>query len=35
MSKLFDIEAVLKAGRDAAWIARHGTREVEEGTPEA
>jgi hypothetical protein len=31
MSKLFDIETVLKAGRDAALIAKHGTREEQSG----
>ena len=35
MTQFFDTETVLKALRDAAWIAKHGTREVEEGTPEA
>ena len=31
MNRFFDSETVLKAGRDAAWIARHGTREEQSG----
>ncbi len=31
MSKIFDTETVLKAGRDAARIAKHGTREEKSG----
>ncbi|MFN3669100.1 MAG: hypothetical protein ACK4VY_07305 [Brevundimonas sp.] len=31
MSILFDRETTLKALRDAAWIARHGTREEQSG----
>ncbi len=31
MSSIFDIETVLKAGRDAAHTARHGTREEQSG----
>ena len=31
MSKLFDIKTVLEAGRDAARIAREGTREEQSG----
>jgi hypothetical protein len=31
MSKIFDTETVLKAGRDAAVIARTGTREEKSG----
>lgn len=31
MSKIFDTETVLKAGRDAALIARTGTREEKSG----
>lgn len=31
MSKIFDTETVLKAGRDAARIAREGTREEKSG----
>jgi len=31
MSKLFDIETVLKAGRAAAHTAKHGTREEQSG----
>lgn len=31
MSTIFDIETVLKAGRDAARIAREGTREERSG----
>jgi len=31
MSQIFDIETVLKAGRDAALIARTGTREEKSG----
>ena len=31
MRKIFDIETVLKAGRDAARIAREGTREEQSG----
>ncbi len=28
---LFDHETVLKAGRRAAWVAKHGTREEKSG----
>lgn len=31
MSSIFDIETVLKAGRRAAEVARHGTREEQSG----
>ena len=31
MSKIFDIKTVLEAGRDAARIAREGTREEKSG----
>lgn len=31
MNRFFDTETVLKALRDAAWIARHGTREEQSG----
>lgn len=31
MSQIFDTETVLKAGRDAARIAKHGTREEKSG----
>ncbi|WGM46123.1 hypothetical protein KOAAANKH_00989 [Brevundimonas sp. NIBR10] len=31
MSIIFDTETVIKAGRDAAWIAKHGTREEKSG----
>lgn len=31
MSTIFDRESTLKALRDAAWIARHGTREEQSG----
>ncbi|MEI9965566.1 MAG: hypothetical protein WDM92_13760 [Caulobacteraceae bacterium] len=31
MSTIFDTETVLKAGREAAWIAEHGTREEKSG----
>ena len=31
MSSIFDIETVLKAGRRAAEVARHGTREEKSG----
>jgi len=31
MSTIFDIETVLKAGRAAAWTAKHGTREERSG----
>ncbi len=31
MNRFFDSETVLKALRDAAWIARHGTREEQSG----
>ncbi|WP_167762525.1 hypothetical protein [Brevundimonas intermedia] len=31
MSNIFDTETVLKAGRDAARIAREGTREEQSG----
>ena len=31
MSSIFDIETVLKAGRRAAGVARHGTREEKSG----
>jgi hypothetical protein len=31
MSSIFDIETVLKAGRRAAWVAKHGTREEQSG----
>lgn len=35
MSSIFDNETVLKALRRAAWVARHGTREVEQAAPKA
>ena len=31
MSTIFDRETTLKALRDAAWIAKHGTREEQSG----
>jgi hypothetical protein len=31
MSSIFDRETTLKALRDAAWIAKHGTREEQSG----
>ena len=31
MNPIFDRETTLKALRDAAWIARHGTREEQSG----
>jgi hypothetical protein len=31
MRKIFDIETVLKAGRAAAYTAKHGTREEQSG----
>ncbi|KPF84653.1 hypothetical protein IP78_00845 [Brevundimonas sp. AAP58] len=31
MSTIFDRETTLKALRDAAWVAKHGTREEQSG----
>lgn len=31
MSLKFDTETILKAGRRAAWVAKHGTREEKSG----
>jgi hypothetical protein len=31
MNRIFDTETVLKAGRAAAWTAKHGTREEQSG----
>lgn len=31
MKNLFDRETVLKAGKRAAWMAKHGTREEKSG----